>query len=346
MNDDLAPTGYTELLSDLKARIGQARVRAALAVNRELVQLYWHIGHEILTRQDTEGWGTKVIQRLSRDLRAEFPEMRGLSPRNLRYARTFAGAYGPGPIGQQPVAQIPWGHNALLLDKLSDRETRLWYAAKTVEHGWSRNVLALHIDRRLHETQGAALTNFDAALPAPQSDLATELVKSDYNFDFLGIGDEARERQIEQGLIDHVRRFLLELGAGFAFVGSQHHLKVGETDFFIDLLFYHVKLHCYVVIELKAGPFRPEHAGKVNFYLTAVDELLRDGERDEPSIGIILCRNRDRIVAEYALRDSNKPLGIATYTTQQLPELLAQNLPSVDALEAEFADDAADLTDD
>jgi predicted nuclease of restriction endonuclease-like (RecB) superfamily len=244
MDDDLKLAGYAELLSDLKARIGSARVRAALAVNRELVELYWHIGREILARQDAEGWGGKVIERLSRDLRSAFPDMRGLSVRNLRYTRSFAAAWAENPIVQQPAAQlppraivqIPWTHNHVLLDKLSDRETRLWYAEKTIKNGWSRHVLALHIDRRLHERQGAALTNFADTLPKPQSDLAQELVKSEYNFDFLGIGVEAHERQIEQGLIEHVRRFLLELGTGFAVVGNQYQLEVGGEDFYIDLL--------------------------------------------------------------------------------------------------------------
>jgi len=339
MTDELAPTGYADLLSDLKTRIGQARVRAALAVNRELVELYWHIGREILTRQEAEGWGAKVIERLSRDLRSAFPEMRGLSRTNLLYMRAFAEEWGDAPIVQQPVGQIPWGHNIDLITKLADRETRLWYATRTIENGWSRNVLALQIDSRLHERQGKALTNFADTLPSPQSDLAQELVKSEYNFDFLGIGSEAHERRIEQGLVDHVRRFLLELGAGFSFVGTQYHLEVGGEDFYVDMLFYHYKLHCFVAIELKAGPFKPEYAGKMNFYLSAIDDLVRDKDIDQPTIGIILCRDRNKVVAEYALRDVRKPLGVSTYLTEELPKLLADSLPSVDELEAEFVDD-------
>lgn len=337
MHDDLESTGYADLLSDLKARIGAARVRAALAVNRELIELYWHIGREIDTRMIEEGWGVKTVDRLARDLRSIFPDMRGLSLRNLRYMRSFAAAWPENPILQQPVAKIPWSHNITLLDKLADRETRLWYAEQTVKHGWSRNVLALHINSRLHERQGAALTNFAATLPKPQSDLAQELVKSEYNFDFLGIGIEAHERQVEQALVEHVRRFLLELGTGFAFVGSQYHLKVGGEDFYLDLLFYHVKLHCYVVIELKTGPFKPEYAGKLNFYLSAADDLVRDPAIDQPTIGILLCRDRNKVVAEYALRDINKPVGVSTYLTEELPTLLADSLPSVDQLEAGLA---------
>ncbi len=339
MTDDLVPDGYPDLLASLKRQIGAARVRAALAVNRELVELYWHIGREILARQDAEGWGTKVIARLSRDLRLAFPDMRGLSPRNLRYARTFASAYRSGPIGQQPVAQIPWGHNIDLLDKLTDHDTRLWYATQTIENGWSRNVLAMQIKSRLHERQGKAITNFKQTLPKPQSDLARELVKSEYNFDFLGVGTEALEREIEKGLVDHVVRFLLELGTGFSFIGTQRHLEVGGEDFYLDLLFYHVHLHCYVIVELKAGPFKPEYAGKLNFYLSATDDLIRDPERDEPTIGILLCRDRNKVVAEYALRDIKKPLGVSTYLTEELPAMLAASLPTTDELEAGLADD-------
>ncbi len=339
MSDELTPTGYAALLADLKTRIGAARVRAALAVNRELIELYWHIGREILERQETEGWGTKVVERLSRDLREAFPEVRGLSRTNLLYMRAFAETWGDDPNVPQPVGQIPWGHNRVLIDKLDDHETRLWYAARTIEQGWSRDTLIRQIKNQMHARQGAALTNYADTLPKPQSDLAQELVKSEYNFDFLGIGAEAHERQVEQGLIDHIRRFLLELGAGFAFVGNQYHLNVGGEDFYVDLLFYHVKLHCYVVIELKATAFKPEYAGKMNFYLTAVDELVRDAEHDQPTVGILLCRERNKIVAEYALRDIKKPLGVSTYLTEELPQLLAESLPSTDEIEAELEAD-------
>lgn len=328
--------GYAELLGELKRRIREARVRASLAVNRELVVLYWAIGRDILARQQAEGWGTKVVKRLANDLQRAFPDMQGLSARNLRYMRAFAEAWPDEGIVQQLVAQLPWGHNVRLLDKVKDPDQRPWYARATIEHGWSRSALVLQIDSGLHERGGAAVTNFRCTLPQPDSDLAQQVVKDPYNFEFLAVSDDLQERVLERALVDHIRDFLLELGRGFSFVGSQVPLLVGGDAFRVDLLFYHLHLRCYVVIELKAGEFRPEHAGKLNFYLSAVDDQLRH-ESDKPTIGLILCRGRNRVVAEYALRGSTQPLGVSEYElTQALPKQLAGELPTVAQIEAEF----------
>jgi len=330
------PAGYAKLLESLKARIREAQVRAALSVNRELVTLYWHIGREILQRQQREGWGAKVIDRLALDLRREFPEMKGFSPRNLKYMRAFAEAWPEEQIVQQLVAQIPWGHNVRLLDYVEDPTERLWYVQQTIEHGWSRNVLVHQIESKLYQRQGKAITNFERTLPAPQSDLARSLIKDPYVFDFLSLGPGAQERDLERALLNHLRDFLLELGKGFAFVGRQYRLDVGGEEFYIDLLFYQLRLRCFVVIDLKIGEFKPEYAGKMNFYLSAVDDLLRHPE-DRPSIGLILCKSQNRLVAEYALRDVSKPMGVATYRlTEALPADLQENLPSIEELKKEL----------
>ncbi|MER6936882.1 PDDEXK nuclease domain-containing protein [Nocardioides sp. NPDC127514] len=323
------PEGYTEWLGDLKSQIRTARQRAALAVNTELVQLYWHIGNQIVDRQSAQGWGAKVIDHVADDLRSEFPDMTGFSARNLRYMRAFAAAWPVSAIVQAPLAQLPWYHQIALLEKLDTTRDRLRYARAAVEHGWSRNVLVLRIEARTLERSGQAVTNFERTLPPETSDLAREIVKDPYNFQFLGIGDEARERDIEQALVDHVTQFLVELGVGFAYVGRQVSLEVGGEDFFIDLLFYHLRLRCYVVIELKAGKFRPEHLGQLNFYLAAVDGEMAHPD-DAPTIGILLCQSRNQVVAEYSLRGSMQPLGIAEY------QLLA-SLPSVERLQQELS---------
>lgn len=332
------PPEYGPFLEELKQRIRAAQVRAALSVNRELVLLYWQIGRRILELQQAEGWGAKVIERLALDLRQEFPAMKGFSPRNLKYMRAFAEAWPDEPFVQQAAAQIPWFHNCLILDRVKSPEHRVWYLRQTIANGWSRNVLALQIESRLHDRLGKAPTNFAATLPAPQSDLAGQLLKDPYNFDFLSLGQEAEEREIEQALVQHIRRFLLELGIGFAFVGSQYRLEVAGEEFFIDLLFYHVRLHCYVVIELKARAFRPEDAGKLNFYLSAADDLLRT-EGDAPSIGLLLCKAKNQVLAEYALRDVNKPIGVSSYQlTGSLPEEIRTALPSIEELEHELSE--------
>lgn len=333
--------GYVELLEDLKSRIRESQVRAVLAVNRELVRLYWQIGREIRVRQEGGGWGAKVVERLAADLRREFPDIRGLSRTNLTYMRAFAEAFPDEEIVQQLVGQIPWGHNIILLDKLREREDRLWYARKTVEYGWSRNVLAHQIEGGLIHRQGKALTNFGRTLPAPQSDLAAELLKDRYNFDFLRLGPAVAERDVERGLLAHIRDFLLELGVGFALVGSQYPLEVGGQEYRLDLLFFHIRLRCYVVVELKVGAFQPEYAGKMNFYLSAVDDLVREPEH-QPTIGLILCKERNRVVAEYSLRGINKPMGVAEYRgAEDLPRSLRGILPTPEELEKELSGVAA-----
>jgi predicted nuclease of restriction endonuclease-like (RecB) superfamily len=322
------PKGYLKLLQNLKARIQGAQFQAAVAVNRELILLYWQIGAEILSRQKQEGWGTKIVDRLAVDLHREFPKMQGLSARNLNYMRAFAEAWSDFPILQAPLAKLTWYHNLALVEKLKTPTERLWYARQAVEHGWSRNVLVHQIETRLHKRQGKALTNFRRTLPAAQSELAQQLVKDPYNFDFLPFSPALLERDLERGLVEHLRDLILELGKGFAFVGSQYHLEIGDQDYYLDLLFYHLKLHCFVVIELKIEEFRPEFAGKMNFYLSAVDDLLRQ-KTDQPSIGIILCKDRNELVVEYALRDTRKPVGVAQYRmTSTLSKLLQQDLPT------------------
>ena len=340
------PAGYADWLADLKGRIHTAQQRATLAVNRELVLLYWHIGRDILARQAAQGWGAKVIERLAHDLRTAFPEMKGFSRANLMYMRAFAEAWPDAEIVQQAVGQLPWGHNLVLLSRLKDPQQRLAYAQSAIAHGWSRNVLNIHIETRLLERTGKAVTNFDVSLPKPQSDLARESLKDPYRLDFLGLGREAGEREIENALVKHVTEFLLELGAGFAFVGRQVLLDVGGDDFFIDLLFYHLKLRCYVVIELKGGKFKPEHLGQLGFYLTAVDAQVKHPQ-DGPTIGLLLCKSKNKVVAEYALRDKAQPLGVAEYQlVESLPPELLSSLPSIEQIERELAGDGASTADD
>ena len=306
MPSDLIPSDYAAWLTDLKSRIHQAQQRATLSVNRELIALYWQLGKDILTRQAEQGRGAKVIERLSRDLRAAFPEMKGFSRANLLYMRAFAEAWSDPSIVQQAVGQLPWGHNIVLLTRLKAPEWRLAYARQAIAHGWSRNVLNIHIETQRLEREGKAVTNFEMLLPQPQSDLARESLKDPYRLDFLGLGKEAEERAIESALVQHITHFLIELGAGFAFVGRQVPLEVGGDDFFIDLLFYHLKLRCYVVVELKAGPFKPEHIGKLGFYLSAVDAQIKLPD-DQPTIGLLLCKSKNTVVAEYALRTAPNP---------------------------------------
>lgn len=330
------PEGYASWLAELKAQIHDAQQRAAQALNLELVALYWKIGNAILDRQDTQGWGAKVVDRLSQDLRSAFPEMKGFSPRNLKYMRAFALAWPDFSFVQQVLHKLPWGHNLALLDKLPGPQTRKWYAAKAIEHNWSRNVLVMQIETRLLERSGKAATNFELTLPKPQSDLARESLKDPYRFDFLGLTNEAQEHAVEGALVKHVTEFLLELGAGFAFVGRQVLLDVGGDEFFIDLLFYHLKLRCYVVIELKGGKFKPEHLGQLSFYLTAVDEQIKHAQ-DNPTIGLLLCKSKNKVVAEYALRQNNQPLGVAEYELMEsLPPELATDLPSIEQIEREL----------
>jgi predicted nuclease of restriction endonuclease-like (RecB) superfamily len=357
------PVGYANLLTDLKARVRAAQLRAAVSVNRELILLYWDIGKIIVDAQNTKGYGKQVVEQLAEDLHTAFPKMDGFSPRNVWRMRAFYLAWTDEsqkhqqPVGNldskilpqlvaeldgqnlpQPVAEIPWGHNVWLLEKISNPILRLWYAHKTIEHGWSRAVLTHHIETQLHKREGKAVTNFKRTLPPPQSDLAEQTLKDPYNFDFLTLHSDAHERDLEQGLLDHIQKFLLELGVGFAFVGRQYHMEISGKDYYLDLLFYHLRLRCYVVIDLKMKTFEPEFAGKMNFYLSAVDDQLRHAD-DRPSIGLLLCKERDHVTVEYALRDLKKPIGVAQWQTklvESLPRNLKGSLPTVAEIEAEL----------
>lgn len=363
---------YRVWLKDVKQRIRQAQVKAAVQVNTALLTFYWELGADIVERQKSAEWGSGFLNQLSNDLMAEFPDMKGFSYRNIRairqwylfYTEGFSNlATGCGHIEQQGglsetrghvfplvnghpnwpqvvarLVQVPWGHNREIITRCKDVAEAFYYVNKTVENNWSRNVLVHQMESGLYHREGKAVTNFAATLPAPQSDLARQLIKDPYTFDFLTLTDDCNERELETALIDHITRFLLELGSGFAFVGRQKGLQVGEREFFLDLLFYHTKLHCYVVIELKTGEFEPEYAGKLNFYLKAVDEQVC-GDRDEPTIGILLCKSRDRVVVEYALSDIRKPMGVSEYQlTRALPDNLKPSLPSIEELEAEFGE--------
>lgn len=376
------PAGYPALLEDIKSRIRSAQIKAALSVNRELVELYWSIGRDIVLRQHSEGWGKSVVERLAADLKIEFPGVVGFSAASIWRMRSFYLAWSepvltrPAPksgakaklsqpvrdlserhsesILAQPVrelghcpaplANIPWGHNIILLQKLQSRDERLWYAEQTTINGWSRSMLVHWIESDLHSRQGKTVNNFHRTLPPPQSDLARELLKDPYNFDFLTLAADAAERELEKGLLDHIRQFLIELGTGFAFVGQQVPLEVDGEDFFLDLLFYHLRLRCFIVIDLKAGDFKPEHGGKMNFYLSAVDDRMKHAD-DEPSIGLILCKTAKKMIAEYALRDLAKPVGVARYVTklvEKLPKELAEALPSIEQIEAALANGGND----
>ncbi|MHC5763368.1 PDDEXK nuclease domain-containing protein [Nostoc sp.] len=344
MTDSLFPEpgNYDAFLSILKQRIRTAQVRAALAVNKELVLLYWQIGKEILQRQHEEGWGTKVIERLAKDLKREFPDIKGFSARNLKYMRAFAEAYPDEQIVQQAAAQIPWFHNCVLLDRVKVPEQRDWYIQQTTQNGWSRAILEMQIESRLYERQGSAVTNFSQTLPKPQSDLAQQLIKDPYNFDFLTLGKEAQERDLERALVERIRDFLLELGAGFSFVGSQYPLEVSGKEYRLDLLFYHLKLRCYVIIDLKMVEFQPEFSGKMNFYVSAVNAILRHPD-DQPTIGIILCKSKNKTVAELALQGMTQPIGVSTHQIGDVPDQLKGILPTVEQLEMELDNAAAEL---
>lgn len=340
MKSEIVPDDkdYTTFVAEIKTRIQSAQVRAASAVSRELILLYYQIGQSILSAQTHHGWGTKVIERLAADLKSSFPGISGFSRSNLLYMRAFALAYSDSSIVQQLLDNwpLPWGHHVRLLDKVKDKEMRFWYWRAAVQHGWSRAVLEHQIETRLFERQGQALNNFERTLPAPQSDLARQLLKDPYNFDFLTLGPDAHERQLEAGLLEHLRQFLLELGAGFAFVGSQYELCVSEKSYFLDLLFYHLHLRCFIVVDLKMHAFEPEFAGKMNFYLAAVDDQLRHAD-DAPSIGLLLCKTKDALTVEYALRGTTTPMGVAQWQIgDALPNDLQGQLPTAEALEAEL----------
>jgi predicted nuclease of restriction endonuclease-like (RecB) superfamily len=343
VTDSLLPPNYNRFLQDLKKRIRTAQVKAALAINQEMVMLYWSIGRDILNREEQEGWGAKVVDRLAKDLKAAFPDLTGFSARNMRYMKALAEAYPDEAILQRSVAILPWRHNIVLLEKLKDQEQRLWYAAQASANGWSRDILAMQIDSDLYRRQGGAVTNFDRTLPSPQSDFAQQLLKDPYNFSFLSLEKDAQERDLERALVTHIRDFLLELGVGFSFVGSQYPLEVDGQEFKLDLLFYHFKLRCFVVIDLKMGDFQAEFSGKMNFYVSAVDEILRHPD-DQPTIGLILCRSKSRTIAEFSLRGMSQPIGVATHLIgKELPDSLKDVLPTVEQLEAELNNAAITL---
>lgn len=332
------PRWYPDLLASVSQRVNDGRASAIAAVNQQLVATYWAIGRDILERQQQEGWGSRVIERLSADLREKFPESKGFSPRNLMFMRALAGAWKGDAIVKAPLSQLPWYHHIALIQKLDDPAVRLWYATAAVSDGWSRNVLVHQIDTRLHERSGVAVTNFPVTLPPAESDLAQQMTKDPYVFDFVAMTGRSDERELETQLIAHVQKFLLELGQGFAFVGEQVRLEVGGDEFFADLLFYHLKLRCYVVIELKAAAFDPGFVGQLGMYMAAVDELLAQPD-DKAAVGLLLCKTKNNVVAEYALRSSSAPIGVAEWTStisDSLPEEFASSLPSIEALEAEL----------
>jgi predicted nuclease of restriction endonuclease-like (RecB) superfamily len=338
----LFPENYDRFLHDLKNRIRAAQIRASLAVNQELILLYWQIGRDILQRQQEEGWGAKIIERLAKDLKRECPDMRGFSRTNLLYMRAFAEAYSDIEFVQRYAGQIPWRHNQALLDKLKSLEERQWYAQQSLENGWSRDVLIMQIESGLFHRQGSAITNFERTLPKLQSDLAQSLIKDPYNMEFLTLAEDAQERDLERALVERMRDFLLEMGLGFSFVGSQYRLEVDGEEFFVDLLFYHLKLRCFVVIDLKMKDFKPEYSGKMNFYVAAIDDLLRHPD-DQPTIGIILCRDKKKAIAEYALRNVNSLIAISTH---RLPKQFQDSLPTIEQLEMELNTVVSELASD
>jgi predicted nuclease of restriction endonuclease-like (RecB) superfamily len=345
-NNEILDQDYSILITDLKKRVAESRYKATLSVNKEMVLLYHHIGQQILKSQKEKGWGSKVIEKLSKDLRSAFPEMKGFSPQNFKYMKKFAEIYTSEVIGQQAVDQLPWGHIIIIMYAAKSHQERSFYIQKTIKNGWSRNVLSMQIESNLYKRQGEGVNNFDKRLPNLQSDLAHNMTKDPYIFDFLSISDDAHEREIEKGLIVHMQKFLLELGEGFAFVGNQYHLEVGGQDFFIDMLFYNLKLRCYFVIELKNTAFKPEYSGKLNFYLSVIDDKLKHKD-DNPSIGLILCRSKNKVVAEYSLRGMEKPIGLSEYKLpKKIADKLTAALPSIEELEKELSKDLKKTNED
>jgi predicted nuclease of restriction endonuclease-like (RecB) superfamily len=344
---EISTTEYKTWLTALKSKISHSQVRAVTAVNRELITLYWELGKNIVETLKKSSWGDKILENLSKDLQHEFPDIKGLSLRNFQYFRKFYLFYTTDPeIVQQPVAQleeiqnmvtsIPWGHNIAIFTKSKDLNEALFYLSKTIENGWSRDTLHLQLKSDLYQRQGKAITNFEKTLPRPQSDLARQTLKDPYIFDFLTLSESTKEKDVEDQLVSHVTRFLLELGKGFAFIGRQYHLEVADQDYYLDLLFYHTILKCYVVIELKNTRFIPEYAGKLNFYLSAVDSIVKHYS-DNPTIGILLCRDKNNIEVEFALRDIGKPMGVSEFQLSDIvPDDLKSSLPTIEEIEEEL----------
>ena len=328
---------YKSIFSELKEKIVHSQQHAVQIVNKELVLLYWEIGQTILKHQSEKGWGAKIIDSLSDDLRKTFPKMKGFSVRNLKYMRQFASVYSDFVFVQEVLAQLSWYHNITIIQKIKDDAQRKWYIAKTIENGWSQTVLVHQIELDLYaRSDHKKISNFSKTLVSPHSELAQETLKDPYIFDFLSLSEKAKERDIEEQLVQHITKFLLELGAGFAFIGNQYKLEIGNKEYYIDLLFYHLKLKCYFVIELKSVAFKPEFAGKLNFYLSAVDDLLKS-DTDNPTIGLLLCKTKDKIEAEYSLRDINKPIGISEYQiTKNIPAELKSKLPTIKEIEEQL----------
>jgi predicted nuclease of restriction endonuclease-like (RecB) superfamily len=328
---------YNSFLVDIKNKIKQSQQKAFNSINQEMIILYFNIGAAIDIRQKELGWGAKVIDRLSLDILKEFPNMKGFSTRNikrmLRFYKEYHEEFSKVPL---TVAQIPWTHNTILIEKIKDKDLRYWYIQKVLENGWSKDVMALMIKSEIHKREGSLVSNFRTVLPPNDSDLVQHSFKDPYIFEFLTITEPFREKELENNLIKNMEKFLIELGSGFAFVGRQYKLEVGEDDFYIDLLFYHLKLRCFVVVELKKGKFKPEYSGQVNFYCSAVDSILAQ-ERDKPTIGLILCQEKNEIVAEYSLRNMSQPIGISEYVlTEILPKEFESSLPTIKMIENEL----------
>lgn len=339
MNKKQEISEYRDWIKALKSKIYDTKRKVALSINSQLLELYWEIGKDIVERQENSDWGSKLIEQTATELKHEFPEIKGFSRRNLYAIRQWYKFYSKEySFVPQSVAQIPWGHNRLIITKIKNVDEALFYCNETIKNGWDRDTLEIQIDNDFYNKKGKAVTNFSETLPEKQSKLAVETLKDPYNFDFLGLHDDALEKSIEDELVKHITEFLLELGQGFAFLGHQYKIEISETDYFIDMLFYHMELRSYIVIELKAGKFKPEFTGKLNFYLSAVDSQLKKQD-DNKTIGILLCKKKERIEAEYALRDINKAMGISEYRlTDAIPENLKTKLPSIEELENQLTE--------
>lgn len=367
MSQIIQDPGYAVWLRELKVKIKESQIRAALSVNSQLILLYWDLGRQIVEKQENVKWGSGFMNQLSRDLKSAFPDVGGFSANNLRHCRSFYLFYNKSSICEQavrkleefknndpviweqavpklqdsnktlldPLLRIPWGHHVLILKKIKKEDQAIFYISKTIENNWSRSVLEYQIETDLFARQGKAINNFKNSLPAIQSDLANEILKDPYNFEFLTLSERVKEKDLEEKLVQHISQFLLELGKGFAYMGRQFQFKVGRKDYRTDLLFYHTKLKCYIIIELKVNEFEPEYIGILNFYITAINELIKD-DSDQPTIGILLCKNKDDFEVEFSLKDINKPIGVSEYHYKELPEIIQQNLPPLEDLTAEL----------